>query len=591
MKAGFDFRTLHDAGTPAVGPTSLGFSDVFTRATPQVSTAGTGASLATMLLGYPTSGGMNVVTNFNDFLRYYGGFVQDDFRITSKLTVNFGLRFEHESGIREANNKLIVGFNSTAASPLQQNVTGVQISGQVQYAGVNGNPLETGNALGVKPAPRVGFAYAADGKTVVCGGYGIYWAPSFFSFQNTIGYSQTTSIITSTDGNFHPAANLSNPYPSGLLQPTGNTLGGLSGIGQAITVFSPTSQSAGYVQEYSLEVQRQAPAGFVVTLGALGSHSLHLNESGLNIDQLNPSYLALGSALTQSVANPLYNNGGTGTVGTAKVSRAQLLLPFPQYTSVTLNNSDTGSAYYYSWYFRADRRFKNGLTLLASYTWSRSATDALGVSTAGAAQITSITGAQNAYNKRAEWSLSTQDAPNRFTTAVTYELPFGKGKPFLTNGRILDRIAGGWSANVVGILQTGFPLSVTQPNNNSVFGASYQLPNATGVSPATSGSAAERINGWLSAAAFSQAPQFTFGNITRFLNVRGPALFNWDVSVFKAFSVRERIKAQFRAEALNATNTAYFGNPNTTLTNSQFGVISSQINNPRLIQLGARVTF
>jgi len=189
VKAGFDFRTLHDDGTPAVGPTSLGFSDVFTRATPQVSTAGTGASLATMLLGYPTSGSMNVVANFNDFLRYYGGFVQDDFRITSKLTVNFGLRFEHESGIREANNKLIVGFNSTVASPLQQNVTGVQIPGQVQYAGVNGNPLETGNALGVKPAPRVGFAYAADGKTVVRGGYGIYWAPSFFSFQNTIGYS------------------------------------------------------------------------------------------------------------------------------------------------------------------------------------------------------------------------------------------------------------------------------------------------------------------------------------------------------------------------------------------------------------------
>ena len=591
LKAGFDFRTLHDAGTPAVGPTSLGFSDVFTRATPQVSTAGTGASLATMLLGYPTSGSMSVVANFNDLLRYYGGFLQDDLRLTSKLTLNFGLRFEHESGIREANNKLIVGFDTAAANPLQQNVSGLQIPGQVQYAGVNGNPLETGNALGVKPAPRVGFAYAANGKTVVRGGYGVYWAPSFFNFQNTIGYSQTTSIVTSTDGNFHPAATLSNPYPSGLLQPTGNTLGGLSGIGQGITVFSPTSQSAGYVQEYSLEVQRQAPSGFVLTLGALGSHSLHLNESGLNIDQLNPSYLSLGSALTQSVDNPLYNHGGTGTVGTAKVSRAQLLLPFPQYTSVTLSNSDTGSAYYYAWYFRADRRFKNGLTLLASYTWSRSATDVLGVSTAGSAQISSISGAQNAYNKPAEWSLSTQDTPNRFTTAVTYDLPFGKGKPLLKNSRTLDRIVGGWSANAVGILQTGFPLSVTQPNNNSVFGASYQLPNATGVSPATSGSTDERINGWLNAAAFSQAPQFTFGNNTRFLNVRGPALFNWDVSVFKAFSVRERIKAQFRAEALNATNTPYFGNPNTTLTNSQFGVISSQINNPRLIQLGARVTF
>jgi hypothetical protein len=287
----------------------------------------------------------------------------------------------------------------------------------------------------------------------------------------------------------------------------------------------------------------------------------------------------------------MFNNGGAGTVGTANVSRAQLLLPFPQYTSVTLSNSDTGSAFYYAAYIRAERRLANGLTLLASYTWSRDATDVLGVSTAGAAQIASISGAQDAYNKRDEWSLATQDVPNRFTTAVTYALPFGKGRTLLKTGRVLDLVAGGWSVNTVGILQTGFPLSVTQPNNNSVIGASYQRPNATGVSPETEGSTAGRIDGWLNPAAFSQAAPFTFGNVTRFLNIRGPALFNWDVSIFKAFSIRERIKAQFRAEALNATNTAYFGNPNTTLTNNQFGVISSQINNPRLIQLGARVTF
>jgi hypothetical protein len=575
LKAGFDFRTLHDAGTPAVGPTSLGFTDVFTRATPQSATTGTGSSLATMLLGYPTSGSMNVVTNFNDFVRYYGGFVHDDFRLTPKLTINFGLRFEHESGIRETNNKVVVGFRD----------------GLVQYAGVDGNPIETGNALSVKPAPRIGFAWAPNTKTSIRGGYGIFWAPGFFNFQNAIGYSQTTQIIASTDGNFRPATSLSNPYPSGLLQPSGNRQGGLSGVGQPITIFAPGSQSAGYVQEYSLEIQRQAPAGFVVSAGWLGSHSLHLNESGLNINQLHPTYLGLGPALTQSVANPYYNNGGVGTVGTPTVSRAQLLLPYPIYPSVTQANSDTGSAYYYSFYVRAERRFTKGLMALASYTWSRTATDVLGVSTAGAAQITSITGAQNAYNKPDEWSLATQDAPNRFTTAVTYELPFGKGQRFAWRGRLINYVAGGWSVNAMGILQTGFPLAVSQPNNNSVIGASYQRPNATGVSPGTAGSVTERINGWLNPAAFAQAPQFTFGNTTRFLNVRGPALYNWDVSLFKTVAVGERVKAQFRAEALNAANTPYFGNPNTTLTNNQFGVITTQINNPRLIQLGARVTF
>ena len=327
------------------------------------------------------------------------------------------------------------------------------------------------------------------------------------------------------------------------------------------------------------------------TLGLLGSHSLHLNESGLNIDQLNPSYFSLGSTLTQKVANPLYNNGGVGTVGTATVSRAQLLLPFPQYTSVALYNSDTGLAYYYAGYFRAQRRFASGLSVLASYTWSRSESNVLGVSTAGAAQISSLAGAQNAYDKGAERGLSTQDAPNRFTTALTYELPFGKGKPFLKSGRLLNAVVGGWSANAIGIVQTGFPLEVTQPNNNSVIGASLQRPNATGVPAATSGSTDARLNGWLNPAAFSQAQQFTFGNLNPFLTVRGPQLFNWDLSAFKGFAVGERLKAQFRAEALNATNTPYFGNPNTTYTSPTFGKITSQINNARLIQLGARFTF
>jgi trimeric autotransporter adhesin len=592
LKAGFDFRTLHDFGTPASGPTSLGFTDVFTRETPQVTTLGTGSDLATLLLGYPTSGQMSVVAHFNDFIRYYAGFVQDDYRITSKLTLNFGVRLEYESGIQEEKNQLVVGFNPNVPNPLQSQVTGLQIPGEVEYAGVNGNPTQTGNALSVKPAPRFGFAYAPDSKTVVRGGYGIYWAPTFFNFQNAIGYSQTTSIIASTNGNFTPATSLSNPYPSGLIQPSGNSLGGLSGIGQAVTVFSPTAQSAGYVQEYSLEVQRELPSGFVITVGALGSHSLHLLESGQNIDQLNPSYFGLGSALTASIANPMYGNGGVGTVGTAKVTEAQLLLPYPQYTSLTLANSDTGSARYYSFYVRAQRRFANGLSLLGSYTWSRSMDNLLGVSTAGASNITGESGAQNAYNIGAEWSLSTQDVPDRFTTAITYELPFGKGKPFLnTNSKILNYAVGGWSVNALSTIQSGFPLFITQPNNNSVIGATYQRPNATGISATTSGTTDERISDWLNPAAFSQAPRFTFGDVSRFINTRGPGLFDWDFSVFKSFLITERINAQFRAESFNATNTVEFGTPNTTFTSPTFGVITSQINMPRLIQLGIRATF
>lgn len=595
LKAGFEFRTLHDYGIPASGPTSLSFSDVFTRPNPLAATTGQGADLATMLLGYPTGGSMSVIGKFDDFVRYYGGFVQDDFRVTPKLTLNLGLRLEYESGIQEENNHLIAAFNPTAVNPLQAGAGGLPVLGAVEYAGVAGNPTQTGNALDVKPAPRFGVAYSLDSKTVLRAGYGIYWAPTFFSFQNAIGYSQTTSIITSNNNNFTPAATLANPYPNGLLQPTGNTLGALSGIGQAISVFSPSAQSAGYVQEYSFEVQRTAPAGFVLTIGTLGSHSLHLLSNGLNIDQLNPALFATAQAQLaahSSVANPFYNNGGVGSIANPTISPIQLLLPFPEYTSVTLSNADTAAALYYSFYFRAQRRFSNGLSLLASYTWSRSEDDIIGASVPGSSNVSSPGGPQNVYNQAAEWSLSTQDVPNRFTTSFTYELPVGKGKPILRNsGRLVNYIAGGWSLNAIGIIQNGFPLNVTQPNNNSPLGASVQRPNATGINPATSGSTDQRINDWINPAAFSEVPEFSFGDISRFLTLRGPGLYNWDASLFKSVLIRERVKAQFRFEALNATNTVEFANPNTTLTNSSFGLITSQVNHPRFLQLGLRVTF
>src|SRR6185369_4963671 len=142
--------------------------------------------------------------------------------------------------------------------------------------------------------------------------------------------------------------------------------------------------------------------------------------------------------------------------------------------------------------------------------------------------------------------------------AGTYELPFGKGKSLLSGSRFLDLVVGGWSANVVSVIQAGYPLAISQPNNNSVFGASTQRPNATGVSPEVDLPFAKRIDGWINPAAFSQAGQFTFGNLSRTIGMRGPGTVSWDVSVFKSFQVPEGIKAQFRAEALNVTNTPQF---------------------------------
>ena len=291
LKAGYDYRLLHHDGAPGIGPSSFSFSDVFTRATPKTTTAGTGASLATMLLGYPTGGSMTVGTNFYNFVTYTGFFVQDDFRITSHLTLNFGMRIEHESGPADANNKFISGFDPTAVSPLQAAIPELKLNGAVQYAGVNGAPTHAFDPLTAKLGPRFGFAYSASSKMSIRGGYGIFWAPLPFSFQSTLGYSQSTPIITSIDNNFTPAASLENPYPNGLLQPVGNTQGALAGIGQSISVYDRGTQSGGYVEQFSLDVQRQLKGNIVLSAGYIGSRGLHLVQDGRNLDQLDPQYL------------------------------------------------------------------------------------------------------------------------------------------------------------------------------------------------------------------------------------------------------------------------------------------------------------
>lgn len=575
LKFGFDWRTLNNDGAPGIGPSAFSFSDIFTRSVPQRTVQGTGASLATLLLGYPTGGSMTVATNFYNYARYAAGFVQDDFRVTSKLTLNFGVRYERENGPADRNNNFITGFDTKVASPLQATVPDPKIFGGVHFAGVNGNGRNAGNPNLHKLSPRIGFAYSKDAKTAIRGGYGIFWAPLPFSFQSTIGYSQSTPVVASFDNNFTPAATLENPYPTGLVTPVGNSGGLSTGIGQALSLPDGNARS-GYVQQFSFDIQRQLPAGFVLASGYVGSKSLQLAQDGRNINQLSPEFLSLGSALNQSVPNPMFNRGGLLNVAGSVISRSQLLRPFPQFTSVTLNNSDTNRAMYHSVYVKAQRRFAQGMTIIATYTRSQNMDSAYG--TTGNTFSGTVAGPQNAYAPEQEYGLSSVHSPNRLSMAVTYELPLWK----------TNRYLGGWSFNAISVMQSGYPLTITQPNDNSVIGASHMRPNGTGLSAVVDKPFAQRLDGWINPAAFAQAPQFTFGNVSRTNPLRGPGQINWDVSIFKTFTLTERLKAQFRAEALNFTNTPMFNGPNTTFTSPQFGLISSQANFSRLIQLGVR---
>jgi hypothetical protein len=177
--------------------------------------------------------------------------------------------------------------------------------------------------------------------------------------------------------------------------------------------------------------------------------------------------------------------------------------------------------------------------------------------------------------------------------AVTYELPVGRGKRFLSgSSRLVDYMVGGWSINTVSVVHSGFPLQISQATNqNSIFGYQSQRPNATGVSPETRGSLEDRLNSYINPAAFSAAPLGTFGNLARTIPMRGPGQANLDASIFKTFAITERFKGQFRAEALNATNTPLFYGPNTSFGSGSFGKITSQANFSRQLQLALRFSF
>ena len=583
LKAGFDFRRITVTGNNFSDSSgNYTFNGVFTQSTPTSVVAGTGADLADLLLGYPAAGDSLLSIKLTDFTNYYGIYFQDDYRVTNKLTINLGLRWEREDGIQERNNGLVTNFDTQASNPLAAAVPAGPFAfgapkGIVEFAGLNNNPISVGNPNLSKFSPRVGFAWQVTPKTVIRGGYGIFWAPQFSigSPLATPGYSVTTSYISSTNGNATPAGSLSNPFPGGLAEPAGNTLGPATGNGQSISIYDPASRSP-RVQQYSLDVQQELPAGIALEVGYVGSHATHLPLT-LNQNTLLPSFFSQGTALNQQVANPFYNNGGTGVIGTPNLQQYQLDLRYPTFSQVNYSNTDAGKSVYDSLVVVGRKRFDHGVTFLSAFTWSILKDVAVG---------------QNPYNLALDYSLSANDVPLRWSNGFTYELPFGKGKAWLGNGAALNYLVGGWSINGTGIIQSGFPLAITQSNNlNGAFGYTSQRPNATGVSPSTPGSREERLNNYINPAAFSQAAEFTFGNVGRLIPLYGPGFATWDMSLFKKIPIRERLNAEFRFEMLNAFNSPQFSNPNTSFGSNSFGKITSQANLGREIQLGLRFAF
>jgi len=612
LTMGFDYRLIHTDGAGYSNPAgSFTYNGIFTQQYNSGTSTSTGSDIADMLLGYPSAGSVGYVQNTYFFVNYYAGYIQDDIRVTNKLTINAGLRYEYETGEAEQYDNMLVGFNRTALNPIQADIQGAGLLayGTPEVAGQNGNPTACCDALKDKFGPRAGFAYAINDKTVFRGGWGIFYAPIYFSLDNQFspGLSQITTYLATTDGFATPANSLSNPFPGGILHPAGINQGVNSQYGGTLYYPDP-NRTNGIVQQFSADIQRQLPWGVGLEVGYQGSRSsrLQFGSTGgglLPINQVPTQYLSLGSGLTKSVPNPFYGTpAALGVLGGATVSQAQLLQPYPEYQSV-LDYSNGATAEYDSLIIRAQKRLSHGATFVSTFTWARNYDDEFGSASSNYYNSDSGSAApgypQNVYNLGAEWALGAGTVPWRYTGGFTYQLPFGKGKPLANNNRFLDYVVGGWSLNGVVIIESGFPLFVYQTNANTIIGTSDQRPNATGVAPTGSGTPESRLYNYINPAAFSLAPQYTFGNVSRDIPNLGPGLNNFDLSLFKDFTIKERFTGEFRVESFDAFNTPNFNQPYTLFQGVQasgapvgnFGRILSQANLSREVQLGIRLFF
>ncbi len=603
LKAGYVYRSMSVSVTNISNSNGVfAFDSSYTSAT-GANVSSSGADTASLVLGFPTSGSAVVTTRLYGVIPYNAVYLQDDYRITSKLTVNLGFRYENELGISERSNHTSVGFDSKAQNTVTGSAGSTIFTGGVEFAGQNGYPTHCCN-VGSKFAPRGGFAYAVTNKTVVRGGFGVFYAPIAYSSSSlgtqSPGYLQTTSFVapSSTTAYTGATAPLSNPYPTGLLSPSGNANGYSTGLGSSVSVIDQ-GRRAPIVDQYSADIQQELPYGLAFKLGYVGAHARNLANSE-NINQLPDNLLSMGSALGTSLANPYYNKGGVSTIGKATILQSQLLLPYPQFTTVTESVSN-GYSQYNAMDVKLQKAFTHGLTVLAAYTWSSNWDNSWGASST---LNPNNTGPQDIYNLKSEYARAINDMPNRFTASVTYDLPFGKGKMFLSgSNRWMEMLVGGWTFNNILIMQSGSPLPVTQTNNNSLsgtfgIGGSVQRPNfVPGVKPCYSGSPEGRLGMagqglYINKAAFVDAPMGTYGNVPRTVNCYGPGYVNSDLSLNKTFTVTERVHAQFRAEALNAFNTPEFnGLASSSIDNASFGKITSTLGFPRLIQLGGRLFF
>ncbi len=593
LKFGFESRLVrvnNSEVTDAVG--NFSFDKSFTQGpNPNAATAIAGDGMASMLLGLGSGTMTKCFKCVSTQSTYWAIYFADDWKLNSKLTLNLGIRYELEVPRIERYNRVNV-FDPLVASPLAGPSGLSGLTGGLQFAGVGGFSRQQFDTDKNNIAPRFGFAYQPLKNTVIRGGGGIFFAPSLRAAGGTVGnfgYRSDTSFIASADG-VTPLNYLSNPFPDGLTPVVGNTQGLLTAVGSSISASLKGDSVVPYSENWSFNVQQQIPGNMMIEAGYVGSHGLHLTQTGegtANLNQLTAQQLTLGSGLQTQVKNPFFGLIKVAPLNTATVPQSFLLRAFPQFTTVNPLYWTGASSIYHSLQMKAEKRFTSGLNMLVAYTFAKLIDDFSIISNVGRnANI------QNIYDRHSERSISANDIAQRFVASFVYALPFGRGRQFGAGmNRIVDAFLGGWQMNGIVTFQGGDPLALTTTNSSNA-GGNVLRPNNNGQSAKLNGDVESRLAKYFNTSVFSQPAPFTFGNTGRTLpDVRGPGLKNIDFSLFKNFAIVERVSLQFRAEAFNLTNTPSFSDPNQAFNNNLFGQINGTSNIARQVQFGLKLLF
>ncbi|MGH9937669.1 MAG: TonB-dependent receptor domain-containing protein, partial [Blastocatellia bacterium] len=569
-----------------------------------------GNSVASLLLGLPAAGGINTEPALALQVKYFGVYLQDDWRVNDRLTLNLGLRYDADLPLTERFDRTS-WFDFDASLPL--NVTAApagidpgefksRLRGGLVYANRDGAPRGNKDADLNNFAPRIGLAYKLTNRFVVRSGFGVFFNPTTGIGPGTgtvgaIGFNDQTTVVTTNDGGRTPATTLANPFPNGFVRASNGVDGLLTQVGQAINA-QVRGDVTPYSMQWNLNLQYELPRSMLIDVAYAGNSGNKLLASAA-LNQLPDQYLALGAQLNQVVNNPFFGIfPATSPLGGRTTTYGQLLRPYPHLTGLQHTFGSMAHSSYHSLQTKFRRRFGGGLQFLAAYTWSKMLDDFSSVAGFLGQQNPGYT---NNNQRRLDKSLSALDQPHTLVANFQYDLPFGRGRKLFNRNKALDWIIGGWNLSGVMTLQSGLPISIGSNANttnsfggvqrpNQMAGSASGIPIREQIDAQLRGDTAN--NSYFNRGSFVNPPPFTFGTAGRFLpDIRGPIYHNFDLSILRGFKFTERVNLQFRAEMFNAFNYVNFQPPGGVVFGvNTFGVINAA-GSARIVQFGLKLYY